>query len=770
MNKKTGKFGIILLLSLALMPFSSIQTDANSLTQLDIRKASPASSSVDVTLYTTTPYGDSIAVTKKSDNKYVILMPNVSSSAGSKPDLSGIKDIISDIDVKSVNDGAGGYTKVTLITTKPINIRTHAQNSVPLTAEQKAYKTLIAQSRTHTNTPVYIPDSRKLEPKTTVTVNKPAQPVQMSPTKQETASQKKENILEVAQHKIKESAVEKNEKKAEEKPKTSNADTRKAKPAAVKEDISQHIPEPVVTPVQKADVKPPVKDFGILSSLKSVKAHIGRILPNMPITLAMVLLPLLGLFLLFKLIKKSVASSNLLKKSFMEHLATKPVLAADYEEIISNPDLNWQEKYQRFLAENGRNNELSPMQTAAKKYTFIKSQNTALKHDFEENMVKIQPKAASNPPPAEKINRNKIHQNIVMDDAVEELERQIDKLEAEKEIKPVVEEQISMKEEKRVNNMMENEKYLVSLEKLLHDSPDVEKTNLDEDAILKSLEQNFKDITVHSEDNMIASRMSDMSKMAQMSKSKKLKAFANKVALEESYRNRPLPKTREEVKSSAKREGRHVGLGHSKLHSNPRMLENGNLSVADLIAKSSKFMQKPVDAPKAQAPTSVVPQSKPIFEREKGYSMSSLEEFFSLPEENNRVTASPSLSNKVAESLAQVKPSMKMQKVVPAKDNVTNPIAQLKSDTKDKYLNGLIIKSGFNIDKNKGLYIVNLDGESALVGRINEEIFILKKFAHNVERPLQVRQDNPNVYMVKADGFRSLVEVSEDKMGVLIEL
>ena len=46
----------------------------------------------------------------------------------------------------------------------------------------------------------------------------------------------------------------------------------------------------------------------------------------------------------------------------------------------------------------------------------------------------------------------------------------------------------------------------------------------------------------------------------------------------------------------------------------------------------------------------------------------------------------------------------------------------------------------------------------------------MKKFDTNIEKPLQVRQDNPNVYMVKADGFRSLVEVSKDKMGVLIEL
>ncbi len=765
MNKKTGKIGIILLLSLGLMPFITMQAGANSLTQLDIRKANTASSSVDVTLYTTTPYSDSIAVTKKSDNKYVILMPNVSSSAGSKPDLSGINDIISDIDVKSVNDGAGGYTKVTLITTKPINIRTHAKNSVPLTAEQKAYKNLIAQSRTHTNTPVYIPDSRKLEPKTAVTVNKPVQPVKMVPAKQEAQPRKKETILEAAQQKIKETAVKNEEKKAAIKPKNAKSDTIKEVPHS--EDITKHVPE-VLTPSLKAEVKPPLKNFGIKVPLKSVKQHIERILPNMPITLAMILIPVLGLLFLLKLIKNSIISSNFLRNSFKEHLNTKPVLSTDYEEIISNPDLNWQEKYQKFIAETGAKSE----NTSIKKYSFITPQsNAAVQYDFAEDAIRIEPKAASNPAPSE-IKAAKTEQKIIMNDAVEELEKQIEKLELEREINSLpAENKVPVQEEKRVNDMMENEKYLVSLEKLLHESPDVEKTELDEEAILKSLEQNFRDITVQSEDDSITSRMTEVSKVNQTTKIKKLKAFANKVALEESHRNKPLPKTREEVRSSSYRENKHVNLGSSKLHSNPRRFDGGNLSVADLIAKSSRFMQNP--APKAETIKPVEPQvqaPKPIFEPEKGYSMATLEEFFALPEDNSRATASPSLSNKVAESLAQIKPSMKMQKAVPAKDNVTNPIAQLKADTKETYLNGLIVKSGYNIDKNKGFYIVNLDGETALVGRINDEIFVLKKFDRSIERPIQVRQDNPNVYMVKADGFRSLVEVGEDKMGVLIEL
>ena len=67
MNIKNCKITLVLLLSLSLIPAVSALANSNSLTQLDIRKNN--ASSVDITLYTTTPYNDSVAVTKKSDNK-----------------------------------------------------------------------------------------------------------------------------------------------------------------------------------------------------------------------------------------------------------------------------------------------------------------------------------------------------------------------------------------------------------------------------------------------------------------------------------------------------------------------------------------------------------------------------------------------------------------------------------------------------------------------------------------------------------------------------
>ena len=357
--------------------------------------------------------------------------------------------------------------------------------------------------------------------------------------------------------------------------------------------------------------------------------------------------------------------------------------------------------------------------------------------------------------------------------AVQALEQRINKLEAEKELQAkelkVVQaakndfEKLAEKKKQEAKNMenkkTNDEEYLVSLEQLLHNSPNAEKTNLNEDLILKELEQNFRDITVHKEEDSIANNM--INSISSIPKIKKFKAFEDKVALEETFRNKPLPKKRSEVTTSVAPESRHVNLGYSKLHSSARVLEGGNLSVGDLLAKSGKFLNKPMSTPPVQ------PKLEP---KTNNYSMATLEEFFAMDEKPaHQATAPEHLSDRVAQSLAQVKPSMQMKQNIPAQGNTSNPIAQSKTE-KENYLSGLIVKSGFNIDKNKGFYIVNLDGETALIGRIKEEIFVLKKFATNIEKPIQVRQDNPNVYMVKADSFRSLVEVSDNKMGVLIEL
>ncbi|MBO5435714.1 hypothetical protein J6A31_07970, partial [bacterium] len=93
MINKSEKLGITLLLALAFANFSACEVFANNtLSQVDVKKNS--TDSLEFTLYTSSPYAENVVVTKKSDNKYVILMPNVNGTTTSKPDFSGVRDVV----------------------------------------------------------------------------------------------------------------------------------------------------------------------------------------------------------------------------------------------------------------------------------------------------------------------------------------------------------------------------------------------------------------------------------------------------------------------------------------------------------------------------------------------------------------------------------------------------------------------------------------------------------------------------------------------------
>ena len=117
---------------------------SNNLLKMDVNRSS-VSNSVDVTFYTTGESQNTV-VTRKAPNRYVVLLPNISGSSSIVPSLGGVKDLITDVQVKNVDDGIGGYTKITFGTTKPVNIRTYMKKTAPLTQAQKDYKNLIAQN------------------------------------------------------------------------------------------------------------------------------------------------------------------------------------------------------------------------------------------------------------------------------------------------------------------------------------------------------------------------------------------------------------------------------------------------------------------------------------------------------------------------------------------------------------------------------------------------------------------------------------------------
>ncbi len=668
--KKRSIFGIALLVALAINPVSlSSANSGNNLVQLDLKRAS--NNSVNVTLFTSDNYDENVFVRKKSDNKYVILIPKVQSSGYSSANLNGLHDLVSDVNVKTVNDTNGGYTKVTLITTKPLDIKTSTQKSAAATEEQKEYKTLIAQANAIKNNIGKQPEQSKYTPKTEVTVNK-AKIIQQQPAKTQSNEKitvnKPENIKPAVNKQTKKTDTTKDIKTVsntrshtpdiklnEVNPTNDDRINRREQLAQLIEEVKQEkavekAPETGLKqePSDISDINTisvPVKDINEMPKinkptfLQKVKTGIKKSAKTAGYTL----LTLLGLIIISNILKAISKNSKSNGESFNGVSAGMPIAnSVKYSNIVNNDELSWQEKYQRYLDASAK-----PVKRANNKgtYTFIKT-------------------------PAEPVSN-----------PIENKRKELEKMVSE-----------------------------ISQNKLNDIEPEI--------------------IEVQSEDDTI-------------SKTIKLKAFANqKNSLNVTSRDRIKSRFKKYENEIPLHEQKNIELGDSILHANPRRLKDANLNVSDVI-KNGKLKFKP---------------SK--------YIMSSVDEFFSIidkeqtTKEEAKKLLNPTISNNIKTTVSENKPVI----------NQTNPISKLRNETKNSYINGLIVKSGFNIDNNKGFYVVNLDGKSALIGKVNDEIFVLKKFDGNVTNPIQVRHDNANVYMVKAGDFKSLVEVNDEKMGVLIEL
>ena len=681
MKKNNCILGIILLLGLALAPMNTALSADNNLVQVDLKKGS--GNAVDITFFTSENYGSNVIVKKKSDNKYVILMPKVLTSGYRSADLESVRDLVTNIDVKSVNDGAAGYTKITMITTKPLNITTHVSKAVPLTDAQKQYKTLIAEAYTVKNN-VNKSVPQKTSRPTEVTVNK-APSVQAKNTTQPKNTVKSvsaSNNKTVAKANQTDTKTQANQSKTQTAPvKLTPVDTKKlTEPKKTDNIVAQevvktvkektlelHTPDlppleqPVVekttqvttetnTPIE--DIKVVQKNQNNLSHKKSILAKLknkivllkGKVQHKMPVgiatTLIFTIVPLIALIAFLKLVHSSIKNSLMLKKSFLERISKKP-RQKDYEHIINNENLNWQEKYQLYINQSRKENtSFSSASTEQSKYKFVTQTQKAA-------------------------------------DSIEEQRQKLERL-----VTPE-------RQEDNENKHLPSDKVIVHSEE-------------------QTIDKNLKDLARF---KAFEPSLHQAKRNVKLQKSR-FKGFAAK----ENYQTAPVqPQPTVELKKTP-------------LTQSTRQISDANLKVSDVK-------------------TDVVKDD---------YVMSSLEEFFTTPEKP------------VADTLAQIKPSMKLSQPAKAKE-VTNPIAVKKVEKTEKpTFSGLIVKTGCNIDDDRGFYIVNLDGTSALVGRIKEDVVILKKFDDTLERKLQVRHDKDNIYMVKTDGFKSLIDAAN--MGVLVEL
>jgi hypothetical protein len=93
---------------------------SNQLLKVDVEKAYDDDNAVTLTLYSSKPYKIKVTPIKKSDNEYVIFLPETYHSITSRPDISSSDGKVKDLDVKLVpyvgDTSNNGYTKITVKT------------------------------------------------------------------------------------------------------------------------------------------------------------------------------------------------------------------------------------------------------------------------------------------------------------------------------------------------------------------------------------------------------------------------------------------------------------------------------------------------------------------------------------------------------------------------------------------------------------------------------------------------------------------------------
>jgi len=751
MINKRNIISAAVLLSL-ISGFTAAEANSNNLLQMDVKRASTANT-VDVTFYTTGDSTNSV-VTRKSNNRYVVLLPNVSGSNSIVPGLGGVKDLITDVDVKHVNDGLGGYTKVTFGTTQPVNIKTYMKKTAPLTQEQKDYKNLIAQNNkpaTQSQPKIEQPAPKQSTAKPTVQ-STPKQPVQQKPQTTQTAKPKTTQPVQTPTAKvsilpkISFTPITPPKAKIEQPKKINNVVQPKVQPkiAEPKENVTipsmlaqstdnyvpkmkfdengkRHIDlEPRINHATQndetvnnqstevsttaiPDVTMPENEmqtqeqpFALETPPTEEKSR-GFKFPLWILAGGGTLFGLIVLFLVLDAVSHSSKKDSDRLKSFFNLSSKNQAIRRrrEYNDIINDETLNWQEKYKKYTE---KDKELHPVRTSD--FSYVTDMSASKKAIVTPDNNKIS-------------NSGKNSLSNKSTGAFDGLKDSIKNIPADKE--------------------KMNEKLRAKIAQMEHSL-----------AQTRQEEPNEVSDKVKSEDDAITTSISDV----------KLKSFAKSVSLHETNRTL-LSEEKKQPKLKASKEGRFVKLKSSPLNVSKRKSASTDLNVSntsDNIYLSNNNGEMEMNT------------------QNENYSLTSVDEYMSIldTEEKNRVIRAK--KDAIADTLAQVRPSTE------TKRSATNPISRtsnpmLKSKTNsNQYMKGLIVKSGYNIDSDKGFYIVNIDGTSALVGRIKDNVFVLKKFNYIVDKPLQVRLDYGSVYIVKVAGFKCLVEVSDEKMGTLVEI
>lgn len=642
------------------------ETFQNNLLKMDVYKTSLGT--VKVTLYTNKPYKDAVVVNKKSDNEYVILMPETASTLTSKPALKSTSDVLTKVDVKTQQiNGQKGYTKITISTLKPVEITPQVQtlNVSGFQLSEKETKELMEQAgKKHVSTPSK--QAAKTVYKKTAQQKSVQKPVEKASPKtaQKATKQTNKQVVQKTALKLVTKAVQKEaaltqktQPKASAKPQPTTATTEQVAQTKVQEvqtkpeekqalqpqSETQPTAAPVKTPVPENIVTyhAPVQETAWVKILNKINDKYGANQYYANILIAMIPL-LIGLLILtVDKRNKTQNAANPFKKGF-----TTPTFgektdssAADY---ISE-EMDWKEKFQAY-----------------------KSQHQHTK-----------------PTPIEEFSAQEVEepsQYGYEDEEEESLD--LENLFAGKDFKVTLEEEVEGEEAEETAAG-----YGLNAQETPQETPQGWPQPQQEQY------QPYQAAPTEAQESTLDDTIwSDLME----------------------------PETAKEV------------------------------SIEDLFGEDET----------EEALPPILPQR-------------SLSTGFTQPTFNQPELTQEELAPAAQTSALEFDFETAFNEFEQKQAQTQTATAEYSFGEEENEL-GISSKSAFQIDATKGFHLIDFEDTTALVGYINEDIFVLKRFEKPAKGRLQARMSehmgNSANYMVKVDDFKALVEVTPEKMNLLLEM
>ncbi len=777
-----SKYGLSLGVALLLSQFTVFGGDFfdNNLLKVDLNKTSPTS--VKVTLYTKNPYKEMLSVNKKSDFQYVILLPETVSSITSKPSLASTSDVIQNIEVKTqqlTQDVAKGYTKIIISTNKPVEIV--AQNQVLNTSDYKVtesdYKELIAQAgkkpvaQKMSATASTATPTKKPEPKKEATIAK--KPVQQAPSASK-QTVKKQVVTAVKQKPVTKPSAQ---KVVEQKPATKPVEAISTQAA------TQSVTEKPATNILTTTVQPPVEQTAPTlpdkTQMPVEETPVQKIINIIKANLTMfaggaLLIPLILLLFFMKKGKKPVSEI----KEELTKQEIKPNIQEPQEEIIDedlteeelpsedeiislqgDSKIDKKEEIDTLFNQDTVNDILTKEHQKQIEDTYIDEQQVdKVVQEVSQEITEEKSEETAEEPeeephvePAEEPKEEIFEQKS---ESIEELsplpETEISSLENFEPFETFGE--TELKEEVQEQGAQESEEIIENLEEETIDLPEIE-PELEQQEIIEK------------EENVLSENLSDVADLEEF--------LEVKEEIVES----------EESEQSQMQETLFEGVD----------LES--LSFEEPLSPVQEPAEEPVSEPQGQiqelssfeALASLDEITEEKIEPEAIEAIEKIEELTTLEDitaqELSQINSTTSLDEfETAEEEAPQKHDDELVEELFEQEEETffeqDAVDEEEVERKENeiLLNSLGLKSRseFAVDCEKGFHLVDFEGSTALIGYINEEIFVLKRFDETVKSQLQVRlserKSDKEDYMVKAGSFKAIIEVSPYNMELVIEL